>query len=92
VQGCAVSLLEIIDDVLDFSKIENGKIDLETIPFSILDCAENSLQPVAVRAQQKGLGSSGTSGRVARMGGGDPTRLRQVLIICWETPSIHGTR
>jgi len=81
VQGCAVSLLEIIDDVLDFSKIENGKIELETIPFSILDCAENALQPVAVRAQQKGLGLEWyVRGEMPEWVEGDPTRLRQVLI------------
>jgi two-component system, sensor histidine kinase and response regulator len=81
VQGCAVSLLEIIDDVLDFSKIENGKIELEKIPFSILDCAENALQPVAVRAQQKGLGLEWyVRGELPEWVDGDPTRLRQVLI------------
>ena len=81
VQGCAVSLLEIIDDVLDFSKIENGKIDLEKIPFSILECAENALQPVAVRAQQKGLGLEWyIRGELPEWMEGDPTRLRQVLI------------
>jgi two-component system sensor histidine kinase/response regulator len=81
VQGCAVSLLEIIDDVLDFSKIENGKIELEKIPFSILDCAENALQPVAVRAQQKGLGLEWyIRGELPEWVTGDPTRLRQVLI------------
>ena len=81
VQGCAVSLLEIIDDLLDFSKIENGKIELEQIPFSILDCAENALQPVAMRAQQKGLGLEWyIRGELPEWVQGDPTRLRQVLI------------
>jgi PAS domain S-box-containing protein len=81
VQSCAVSLLEIIDDVLDFSKIENGKIELETIPFSILDCAESALQPVTVRARQKGLGLEWyIRGELPEWVEGDPTRLRQVLI------------
>jgi two-component system sensor histidine kinase/response regulator len=81
VQGCAVSLLEIIDDVLDFSKIESAKLELERIPFSILDCAENALQPVAVRAQQKGLGLEWyVRGELPEWVQGDPTRLRQVLI------------
>jgi PAS domain S-box-containing protein len=81
VQSCAVSLLEIIDDVLDFSKIENAKIELEQIPFSILDCAENALQPVAVRVQQKGLGLEWyVRGELPQWVQGDPTRLRQVLI------------
>ena len=81
VQSCTVSLLEIIDDVLDFSKIENAKIELEQVPFSILDCAENALQPVAVRAQQKGLGLEWyVRGELPEWVQGDPTRLRQVLI------------
>ncbi len=81
VHGCAAALLEIIDDVLDFSKIEHGKIELEEIPFSILDCAENALQPVALRAQQKGLGLEWyVRGDLPEWVLGDPTRLRQVLI------------
>jgi len=81
VKSCAVSLLEIIDDVLDFSKIEHGKIELEEIPFSILDCVEHALQPVAVRAQKRGLGLEWfVRGDLPEWLQGDPTRLRQVLI------------
>lgn len=81
VKGCAESLLEIINDLLDFSKIEYGKVELESIPFSILDCAERALQPVAVRAQQKGLGLEWyVRGDLPQWVEGDPTRLRQVLI------------
>jgi signal transduction histidine kinase len=47
--------MEIIEDLLDFSKMEAGKMELEHVPISILDCAENALQPVALSAQQKGL-------------------------------------
>ena len=81
VKGCAESLLEIIDDILDFSKIENGKIELESIPFSLLDCIEHALQPVAMRAQQKGIELEWTlRGELPEWIVGDPTRLRQVLI------------
>ncbi len=81
VKGCAESLLEIIDEVLDFSKIENGKIELEAIPFSLLDCAERALQPVVIRAQQKGIELEWSlRGDVPEWVVGDPTRLRQVLI------------
>ncbi len=81
VKGCAESLLEIIDDVLDFSKIERGKIELESIPFSLLDCVENALRPVAVRAQQKGIELEWQiHGDLPDWVEGDPTRLRQVLI------------
>jgi PAS domain S-box-containing protein len=81
VKSCAESLLEIIDGVLDFSKIETGKVELETIPFSLLDCAENALQPLAVRARQKGMELEWwIRGDLPEWVEGDPTRLRQVLI------------
>ncbi len=81
VKGCAESLLEIIEDILDFSKIENGKAELESVPFSILDCVENALQPVTLRAQQKGLELEwSVRGDLPELVQGDPIRLRQVLI------------
>ncbi len=81
VKDCAESLLKIIDDILDFSKIETGKVELESIPFSLVDCAENALQPEALRAQQKGLELNwGIRGDLPEWVEGDPTRLRQVLI------------
>jgi len=74
-------LLEIIEDILDFSKIETGKTELEQVPFSILDCAENALQPVTLRAQEKGLELEwSVRGDLPEWLQGDPTRLRQVLI------------
>jgi two-component system, sensor histidine kinase and response regulator len=80
VKGCAESLLEIINEVLDFSKIENGKIELEAIPFSLLDCVESALQPVEIRAQEKGIEVDWSiRGDLPEWVVGDPTRLRQVL-------------
>jgi two-component system sensor histidine kinase/response regulator len=81
VKGCAESLLEIIEDLLDFSKIEHGKLDLQSIPFSILNCAEKALQPVSLRAQQKDLELDWwVRGDLPGCLEGDPTRLRQILI------------
>ena len=81
VKGCAESLLEIIEDVLDFSKIENGKAELENLPFAILDCVENALQPVSMRAQQKGVELAWWArGDLPELAQGDATRLRQILI------------
>jgi signal transduction histidine kinase/CheY-like chemotaxis protein len=80
-KGCAESLLEIIEEVLDFSKIENGKTELDNVPFSILDCMENALQPVTTRAQEKCLELEwSVRGDLPERLQGDPTRLRQVLI------------
>lgn len=81
VKGCAESLLEIIDDILDFSKIENRKIEMEAVSFCLLDCVEHAIQPVALRAQQKGIELEWTlRGDLPGWVVGDSTRLRQVLI------------
>ena len=81
VKSCGESLMEIIEELLDFSKIEAGKLELEQVSFSLLDCAENALQPVAIRAQQKKLGLEWwVRGEIPEQLIGDPTRLRQVLI------------
>jgi PAS domain S-box-containing protein len=81
VRSSAESLLGIINDILDFSKIEAGRLDLESVPFSLPDCIEGALDPLAVRAQQKGLEVSWSlQGDIPEFLMGDPTRLRQILI------------
>ena len=81
VRSSAESLLGIINDILDFSKIEAGRLDLESVPFSLPDCIEGALEPLAVRAQQKGLEVSWVlQGDIPEFLMGDPTRLRQILI------------
>ena len=81
VKSSAESLLGIINDILDFSKIEAGKLELECIPFSVLDCIESALHPLAVRAQQKGLELTwSVEGEIPELVAGDPTRLRQILM------------
>jgi two-component system sensor histidine kinase/response regulator len=81
VRSSAESLLGIINDILDFSKIEAGRLDLESVPFSLPDCIEGALEPLAVRAQQKGLEVSWSlQGDIPEFLMGDPTRLRQILI------------
>jgi PAS domain S-box-containing protein len=81
VKSSAESLLGIINDILDFSKIEAGRLELESVSFSLLDCIESAIHPLAVRAQQKGLEVTWTAqGEIPEVLVGDPTRLRQVLI------------
>ncbi len=80
-KSSADALLEIIDDVLDFSKIEAGRIELERAPFSLHECIEHALQPVTIRALQKGLELGWeTDSAVPDELIGDSTRLRQVLL------------
>ncbi|MEO5960388.1 MAG: ATP-binding protein, partial [Opitutaceae bacterium] len=75
------SLLTIINDLLDFSKIESGRLELEQVDFSLRDCVEGALDLLAPRVAEKGLDllyeiTDGVPGSVR----GDPTRLRQVLV------------
>jgi PAS domain S-box-containing protein len=81
VKSSADSLLGILNDILDFSKIEAGRLELEYVPFSLPDCIEGALHPLALRAQQKGLEVTwATLGEIPELLLGDPTRLRQILI------------
>ena len=76
----AESLLGIISDILDYSKIEAGKLDLETLAFDLRSCLEDLLETFAVRAQDKGLELVCVlDPAVPRALLGDPGRLRQIL-------------
>jgi len=77
----AESLLQIIDDILDISKIEAGKIQLERTPFNIGDVFKLCRVIASPKAMEKELTLfCYAEPSVGRMLVGDPTRLRQVLI------------
>jgi signal transduction histidine kinase/CheY-like chemotaxis protein/ligand-binding sensor domain-containing protein len=81
VKASADSLLTIINDVLDFSKLEAGRLDLEAIDFMLRSSLEPTLKSLALRARQKGLElSCAVEPDVPEALVGDPSRLRQVLI------------
>jgi PAS domain S-box-containing protein len=81
VKTSADSLLVIIDDILDFSKIESGKFELDPIDFNLTDAITETLRPLAVRAEQKGLAlTSYVAPNVPAYCFGDVTRLRQILV------------
>ncbi len=74
------ALLAIINDILDYSKIEAGKMELEQQPFDVRELVESGLDLVASRAAEKGIElayllDSDVPGAVI----GDATRVRQVL-------------
>ncbi len=77
----AESLLRILNDILDLSKIEAGKIDLESKPFDIrAQCAEIS-EIIAVLASQKGIKFSYTIDTdTSQWLVGDSLRLRQIIL------------
>ena len=75
------ALLHVIDDILDYSKIEAGKLDLEREPFSVRECVEGALDIVAPRAWEKGIELGCLIDEDAPAGIlGDEARLRQVLL------------
>jgi len=79
IQKSGEALLDIIDDILDFAKIEAGRLELDRIEFDLIATAEESLEAVAGQAYAKGLDLGCVFERVPRRVHGDPTRLRQVL-------------
>jgi CheY-like chemotaxis protein/HPt (histidine-containing phosphotransfer) domain-containing protein len=75
------NLLNLVNDILDLSKVEASQLELERTGFSLNDLLEKVREMVAVRAHEKGLAlvceiaPELPTDRV-----GDPTRLRQVLL------------
>ncbi|MFO1198455.1 MAG: PAS domain S-box protein [Burkholderiaceae bacterium] len=76
----AQHLLSIINDVLDLSKIEAGRMQLETTEFALDDLLGQVRALVAVSAESKGLAIEVDAGDVAPRLRGDLTRLRQALL------------
>jgi signal transduction histidine kinase/CheY-like chemotaxis protein len=80
-RSCANGLLEVINDILDYSRLEAGRTPIEDIPFDPRELLEEILQVVADRAQAKGLELAGESDpRLGQRLRGDPSRLRQLLL------------
>jgi len=81
IKASAESLLVIINDILDVSKIEAGKIELEKIPFDICDIFKLCHLIASPNAQDKNIALFCYAEPLAeKMLVGDPTRLRQILI------------
>ncbi|MBK7643487.1 MAG: response regulator [Planctomycetes bacterium] len=81
VLSSAESLLVLLNDILDYSKVEAGRLDLELLPFDLRRLVEESVQTLAHKAQQKDLElvhriDADTPERLE----GDPSRVRQVLL------------
>lgn len=80
IKTCSDSLLNVINDVLDLSKIEAGKIILENIDFNIRDIIEKTAKAHYVRAKGKGVSLiSNIDADIPLTQIGDPNKLEQVL-------------
>ncbi|MEK7206371.1 MAG: response regulator, partial [Pseudomonadota bacterium] len=81
IKSSASGLLTLINDLLDFSKIESGKLELEEIEFDLRDCIEKSVTLLAQQAHIKGITLTNLiqPDMPTRLLG-DPGRLRQIII------------
>lgn len=81
-RNAAYGLLETINEILDFSKAEAGKLTLERVEFSIHETIREALQTIGPRVEEKGSLETIVEiqqGIPSRMYG-DPLRLRQVMV------------
>src|SRR5213083_186322 len=81
VRSSSEALLMILNDILDYSKIEADHLELEAIPFDVSKVVHATASLLAVRAREKHLELlAEVTPEVPRAMRGDPTRLRQVLM------------
>ena len=74
-------LLELVNDILDLSRIEAGKLEIETSRCSLAEVVDDVMSLMSVRAEAKNLSLEAEYvGRVPKYIQSDPTRLRQILI------------
>lgn len=81
IHTAATSLLQLINDILDYSKIEANKLQIENTEFNLLETVENTCDIISQRALDKNLTvNCFVDPTIPGMLRGDPVRLRQVLL------------
>ena len=81
IRSSAEALLRVINDVLDFSKIESGHMEIEASPFSLQSCIEEAVGTVSNSAAEKKIDlAARLAPEVPPSIVGDSLRLRQVLV------------
>ena len=81
IDSSAESLLALIDDILDFAKLEAGRLRLEAKDFGLRDLVENVRRLVSTTAEGKGIGLEvEIDADLPDALHGDPARLRQILL------------
>jgi signal transduction histidine kinase/ActR/RegA family two-component response regulator len=81
INNASHSLLGIINDILDYSKIEAGRLEIESTPFDLTEITDNLFGIFHFQAHDKGLAfSMNISPNVPSRLLGDPMRLKQILI------------
>lgn len=81
IRNSADALLDILNDILEYSKIEAGKTDLEIVDFEVLSIVEETAELLAVKAREKHLSfMTFVDPEMPRVVRGDPGLIRQVLL------------
>lgn len=81
VRSSSESLLNLLNDILDLSKIEAGKMEIEEVDFDLREVVQDAVRTLAVKAQQKGLTlSCHLADDVPPLVHSDPLKLRQILL------------
>lgn len=81
IQSAAKNLMNIINDILDMSKIDAGKLSIEKIPFNFTEVIRDALSITSEKASEKGLRLNlSLDIKISDNLIGDPQRLRQILI------------
>ncbi|TVQ82365.1 MAG: hybrid sensor histidine kinase/response regulator [Micavibrio sp.] len=81
IQYSGEALLALLNDVLDFSKIEEGRMDIESVDFDLNKLVKSSIMLMRGRAEEKKITlESNVAEDVPAAIKGDPTRIRQVLL------------
>jgi len=81
IQTSGDHLLCVINDILDYSKIEAGKLEIERVPFCLNECMLGCIRLLSVRAAEKQLTLSyEIKPDTAKVIIGDSTRLKQILV------------
>ncbi len=81
VKASSETLLDILNDIMDASKIEAGKMELEDIDFDVRSLIESSLRPLSLQAGTRNLKlASSVDPGIPDVVKGDPIRLKQVLL------------
>lgn len=81
IRSSGVTLLQLINDILDVSKIEAGQLKLESAPFNLRECMAGCISTVAVSAKARGLEMRVNVAQDApEVVAGDALRLRQIIV------------
>jgi len=81
IRSNGVTLLDLINDILDLAKVESGQLSFEEVDFDIRELIDTIVETMGLRAHEKNLElASQVASEMPRIITGDPLRLRQVIV------------